>query len=316
MKKPLVFLLQLLLLAGGGLGVWLLKDPITETAEQLRYVREGQIAAQSGQHEQALTLYRQAVKQFPQEGDFHLEYARALQQAGQGREAEQHYRQGFKLKPIANPDLRLSYARLLTRQQRFNETVAQYRLMLKYDKTPSGVAYREMAGFYREVAGTAHRMGLAPTEGWLLRWAAYYDRCALTLDPKDYEALFGLGASQQQHGQSREAVATFCQAVALRPERPAARFSLGVNLVAIGHLKEGLAHMQGAIDAMRESDHPEAEALVRDWAGEVQAIRQEVKHRTGESLPLNSPASVTEEPEEPEKTKPPTSDEPVKPAGC
>jgi tetratricopeptide (TPR) repeat protein len=282
----LIQLLVLLVLAGMA---WLYRHDLRELADQVRYTREGQVAAQSGDTKTALALYKQAVKQFPDKGHFHLEYARLLQQTGELSEAKSHYIAGFKRWPKAPADLRLSYARLLTKQHRYNDAVKQYQRLLAYDKSPTPTTYRELGTFYREVAGVAQRMGLSPSHGWLLRWAMYYYQCALHGAPKDYEALVGLAASQKEYGDTKAAIKTYYQAVALRPDRPVARFNLGVSLVSAGHAKQGLPLMQQAIDGMRSSDDPNADEIVAGWGAQVQAIRRGLRYQTGETLPLSEP---------------------------
>jgi tetratricopeptide (TPR) repeat protein len=157
----------------------------------------GLAAYQSGRHAEAIELIRGALGIHGRYPLFHSNLAAVYLTVGRLVEAALHAREAIRLKPnLVDAYQNLGHA--LRRQAQFDEAAA---------------AYQE----------------------------------ALRLDPRHVETRCHLGGIYQRRGKAAEAVAILREAVRLAPNNAQARSSLGEALTVAGSPEEALGHLEEAV---------------------------------------------------------------------
>jgi tetratricopeptide (TPR) repeat protein len=234
-----------------------------------------------GAHQQALAHYQHAVTEAPKVAGFHLQLASLLHRQGKTAQALQAYEQGLKLDPRQVRG-RLNYARLLSRLHRWNQALEQYRQLLLLAPDSLEVM-KDLAHLYQQSALQAARQGQPKLEQTYLRQMRLYAEAGVKLAPEDAKAQALLALSLQRLGLEAEAIASYCQAIALEPnvERPLRRYNLGLTLLEGGYEGLGMAQLALAVktihqQASRELEDEKAYTL-QQQAHELQTYAQALR---------------------------------------
>lgn len=185
-----------------------------------------------GRSGDAIEHFHLAQQLDPGQAEIAANLVLALEQAGQQQEALRTA-ETMIASHSSHARLRSSIGRLLWRQQRLAEAIAQFNEALRLDGKD---------------AGTWCNFGLALHDaGQPLEALAAY-RQAIARDPKQVGAWSNLGITLKEQGAISEALAAFEEALRLQPEHAESWSNLGMCLEIAGRASEAVAAYQRAID--------------------------------------------------------------------
>ena len=191
----------------------------------------GNILADQGNLQEAVSHYQEALKIEPNFPRAHNNLGRALARQGKVDEAVVHYREALQLKPNF-PKAHNNLANALAKQGKMDEAVDHYRKALELEPNFAG-AHNNLANILE---------GLGKTEE-----AVYHYSRALHLKPDFAEAYFNLGNVLARQGKLNEAQTYFTRALELRSDFAEAHNSLGVILAQKKRLDEAIVQFTEAL---------------------------------------------------------------------
>ncbi len=225
----------------------------------------GNILAQSGQPENALIQYEDAIRLDPSYAEPQYNAGNALMQFGRLPEAIAHYEQALRLNP-AMPDAQTALGNAFADSGRGAEAIAHYTQALRLD--PNFVDAHDQLGIALAKAGqpteaitqfqqalhiNPARPDIQNNLGNVLRITgrtteamAHYDE-ALRIDPNFAQAHLNLGNALRDSDRLPEAIVQYEQALRIDPNQPEAHNNLGTVLLVTGHPREAIAHFQSAL---------------------------------------------------------------------
>jgi predicted O-linked N-acetylglucosamine transferase (SPINDLY family) len=190
----------------------------------------GVVAHQRGEHEDAVTQIKQAIRIKPRVAAYHNNLGEALRALGQLAAATAAYREALRLRAdFAEAHNNLGLA--LHQQGELAEAAASFERALALSPDPE--TYCNLGNVFRDQAAW---------DGAI----ATYER-ALALNPEFAEALNNCGAALKQRGKTAEAVELFKRAVTLRPDYAEAYYNLGGALEDLGHRTDAVTAYRQAL---------------------------------------------------------------------
>lgn len=202
-------------------------------AEQGKFIWEAALALRKQQEMQpAIDAFRRAG-QSDDLPDWQKLLAQALaaEYSGDLTKAANWYKEGLVINPCETR-LRLGLARTISK--RYGDSPeAILDVLLPSDCPPDAAVLIEIGRVYRE------------KEDWTASVIAYQE--ALTLAPKSYEAILGLGITYVEMGQDEQAIELLSEATILRPEDPRGHYHLGRAFEAQHKLSQAIAAYAQAI---------------------------------------------------------------------
>ena len=198
-------------------------------AEQIKNLGNEQLT--QGNQEQAITLYREAIKLNPRYAQAYNNIGVALLGLERYDEAASHFRQALAI----NPELPQAHGNLGNTLQSLGQTAAA------------------VASFRRALEIDPNQVGVLSNLGITLKSLGQIDaavaslRRALELDPNFADAHCYLGCIQQDFRQFDTAVASFRRAIELDPDHAVAHNNLGNALSSLGQVDAGLASLHRAL---------------------------------------------------------------------
>jgi tetratricopeptide (TPR) repeat protein len=190
----------------------------------------GVALADRGEFDEAIALYRQALKLQPYYPDAHINLGRALAALGQIDEAIRHYREALRMED--NQRAHVYLGEILAAQGKHDEAILHYRESLRIQ--PSS------AGTYNNLALSLAAMG--KTDEAIAEY-----RKALQWDPYFAEAHNNLGLTLAAVGRFDEAVAEYREAIRLAPNRAGIYNNRGQALASQGKTKEAITSYEEAL---------------------------------------------------------------------
>ncbi|MGD0387893.1 MAG: tetratricopeptide repeat protein [Tepidisphaeraceae bacterium] len=205
----------------------------------------GVAAHQSGNHEMALGLIRQAVAANPSAGDFRTNLALVLMALNRGEEAVQEARKGADLNPASAMGQFIfaqaldSLGITLAQNGKLDEALANFRRAIELMPGRAEI-HNNLANVLKD-------------QGKLEEAIAAYGQ-AVRLRPEVPIAHYNLGTALNELGNFDEAIAAFRQALRLSPDHAKAWDNLGIALMSQGRLEEAVTAFTNAIRIEPESD--------------------------------------------------------------
>ncbi|MGO9526022.1 MAG: tetratricopeptide repeat protein, partial [Verrucomicrobiia bacterium] len=219
----------------------------------------------SGQMQEAIRCYEQALRLDPDLADAHINLGTALMQTGRIQEAIGHYEQALRIKPdFSKGHNALGIA--LARLGRLPEAISHYEQAVRIDPAHFeahnnlGVALAQTGNFEEAIAHYEQALRIKPdyADAYVNVGAALVDLgrpedairyCeeALRIKPNYADAENNLGVALAQTGNIEEAIAHYEQAVWLNPDFAEAHNNLGNALAQAGRIPEAIEHLQQAL---------------------------------------------------------------------
>ncbi|HVM60698.1 MAG TPA: tetratricopeptide repeat protein [Verrucomicrobiae bacterium] len=187
--------------------------------------------AQTGQAQEAIGHYEQALRLKPDFAEAHFNLGNVLFQAGKAPEAIDHYEQALRLKPdFAEAHFNLGDA--LFQAGKVQEAIDHYEQALRF-KPDFVKAQRNLGNALLRVGNVQRAIGC-------------YEQ-ALRMRPNDAATHYNLGLALEQSGRAQDATEQFEEALRLTPDFAEAQFNLGNALVEDGRAEEATAHWEEAL---------------------------------------------------------------------
>ncbi len=225
----------------------------------------GNVLADSGQVEDAIAHYRQALEIESGYAAAHHNLARALAGRGEASEAIAHYRLALAINPdYAEADANLGIA--LAGRGEVEDAIAHYRralainpeLVEAHNNLGNALAGRgqidDAIACYRHAleitpgfADAYYNLGTALAGRGQIGEAMDQFRQVLAIKPDHVEAHASLGNLLASRGEVAEAIAQYRHALAIKPDYAEAQFNLGYALVGRGEVEEAIAHYRRAL---------------------------------------------------------------------
>ncbi|MBW4579254.1 MAG: FkbM family methyltransferase [Tildeniella nuda ZEHNDER 1965/U140] len=219
---------------------------------------------QAGQLAEAETLYRQMLKQDPEQIAALTWLALIVDQLGRPEESIAYYDRLLSLQPSA--EVHSNLGTLLCRLGRVQEGLEhqQQAVALKPDQPEThynlGVILSQIGQIDQAIAHYQQVIALAPNygaahnnlamalykQGKLEDAIAHYQQ-AVVLNPNHVNALNGLGVALFHHGQVEQAIEHYERAIALKPDSFSSYNNLGTALQKQGKLEEAATYYQQAL---------------------------------------------------------------------
>ncbi|MBL1174304.1 FkbM family methyltransferase [Pantanalinema sp. GBBB05] len=186
---------------------------------------------QSGRLREAETIYRQVVKQHPQQADIWFWLGLIASQLGKLEESVTHYQQVLQLTPNSAE----AHSNLGT-------------VLLDLGRRTEAIAHQQQAvSLLPNDANLHYNLAIALSKDEQLETAIVHYQHAVTLNPSYANAHHNLGAVLFKQNRLEEAIPYYQQAIALMPEHVNARNSLGIALLRLGELETAKEQFATAI---------------------------------------------------------------------
>jgi tetratricopeptide (TPR) repeat protein len=204
-----------------------------------------------GKIQEAIGHYEQAVLIRPDYPEAHYNLGVASERVGRAAEAIDQYEQALRLKP-AFTEARYNLAVALQRAGRAPEAIGQYEQLLRLKP---------------DYAEAHNNLGVVLFGQGRLQEAIKCYEEALRLKPEYAEAHYNLGLVLLQLGKTDETIRHWEQAVQIKPDYLEAHYNLGVALEKSGRTTEAIEHYQQALK-LRPDFAGASNALVRLGVGQ------------------------------------------------
>ncbi|RVE56724.1 hypothetical protein OJAV_G00223960 [Oryzias javanicus] len=206
----------------------------------------GKLLHEQGQHEEALSFYKEAVQKMPRQFAPHSLFnmiGEAYMRLNRPEEAGHWYRESLRAKPDHIP-AHLTYGKLLSITGQRTEAEKYYLRAIQLDPS-KGNCYMHYGQFLLE----QNRLGEA---------AEMAERAA-ELDSSEFDVVFSAAHMLRQANLNEAAERQYDRAASLRPDNPAALMNLGAILHLNGKLSEAEANYLRALqlkpdDAITQSN--------------------------------------------------------------
>jgi len=184
-----------------------------------------------GRLEEAVTLYRDALRLKPHHAELHNACGLALQKLGRHKEAASHYESAVRIRPDF-AKAHSNWGLALAKQGRYEEAVARYQEALRI--RPQFVMAHVNWGNALQAMGRYDEA------------VAHYKE-ALRIKPDLADAHSNWGDALLQLGQVADAVTHFREAVRIDPDFALAHNNLGAALARQGRLRDAIEHFKRAL---------------------------------------------------------------------
>jgi Tfp pilus assembly protein PilF len=178
-----------------------------------------------------ITLFEHALRVTEQNSVAHLNLGVALNRAGKGKEAAEHYREALRINP--------------------NSSGGHYNLANYYASTglkeEALQHYREAIRINPRYANAYNNMGLLMMSERQAEEAIPHYRKATELDPSNAGMRYNYGIALAAAGSLPEAIEQFRIALEARPNYPEAHNYLGMALLMQGNREEAIRHFRQAL---------------------------------------------------------------------
>jgi protein O-mannosyl-transferase len=224
--------------------------------------------------DEALAMFREAVRIEPGISEAHNNLGTLLLALGRDEEALAEFRAALKLKP-SDAQVHHNMSLVLERLGRTDEAAAQAQTSLTLHPDQSAAhlaladALQSQGKFDEAIREYVEGLRLAPDDaeahnnfGSALAKAGRLDEAAaqfqeaVRLNPRAFRALNNLGSAELQRGRPEDAASHFREAVAIHPDFAPAHYNLGNALEAMGRHDEAVAAYRAAIKY--QPDSPDA----------------------------------------------------------
>jgi len=210
------------LLAGTWIQVHYWKDSRTVFERDLQVTQNnylalsllGSLRAADGDLDEAMRLYREALRDKPDYSQAHFFLACGLEQQGKIDEAKSEYAMALRLKPEF-PQAHIFLGLLLAREKKYDQAAAEYEAVLKTNPQ-SAMAHNDLAR-------------LLQTEGRLDESVQHY-LAAVQSDPGLPQAHNNLGVLYLQKGQLSDGITQLREALRLNPGNVETEYNLAMAL--------------------------------------------------------------------------------------
>ncbi|HUY90073.1 MAG TPA: tetratricopeptide repeat protein [Pirellulales bacterium] len=225
----------------------------------------GVMLAERGGLDEAITLFRQALRYSPEFAEAHNNLGNALRQRGDHDTAAEHLRRALVLQPQyaeAHHNLGIVFAS----QRQHEKAIESFRVVieLKPDFAAAwnslGLAHVALRSYAESEACFRRALEIDPRstrvlnnlgnalsdQGKRAEAVPCFER-ALELDPNYIDALNNLGNSLRELGRRDEAIASFERALAIRPEFAEAHNNLGITWSSKGDHERAVACYREAL---------------------------------------------------------------------
>jgi len=179
----------------------------------------------------SITLFEHALRVTEQNSLAHLNLGVALNRAGKGSEAAEHYREALRINP--------------------NSSGAHFNLANYYSATgrkdDALLHYREAVRINPRYASAYNNLGLLMMSERRAEEAIPYYRNAVELEPSNAGIRYNYGIALAAAGRLPEAIVQFNSALKSRPDYPEAHNYLGMALLMQGNREEAIRHFRQAL---------------------------------------------------------------------
>ncbi len=225
----------------------------------------GVALAERGELDEAIALFRRALRYDPNLAEAHSNLGNALRHQGKFEEAVERLRRAIAIQPEyaeAHHNLGIVFAR----QQQHEKAIASFRTAIEH-KPDFAIAWNSLGlsqaglGSFAEAEAsfrkaleidprsprTLNNLGNALADAGKRDAGVQYFERALAFDPNYAEALNNLGNSLRDLGRLDQAIASFERALAIRPEFNEAHNNLGIAWANKGEFDRAIACYQEAL---------------------------------------------------------------------
>ncbi len=229
----------------GYIGLGLLLACATVTEQELRQSRAhrdlGAMHLQRAEMELAIREYRHAIKVHPQDAEAHFGIGEAYRRKGEESLSEEHFRKALYYDPEML-DARLNLGALYIEQERYEEAIAENRLLL--EEPTFLLPERALVN----LAWAEYKSGDVGVAEQHLREAVGTNR-------RSFQAHLNLGIVLSEKGQHVEAATHLEQVLEILQDRQPelfayaeaeTRFRLGVTYIKLGQREKALEHLRVA----------------------------------------------------------------------
>jgi tetratricopeptide (TPR) repeat protein len=225
----------------------------------------GFILRRTGQTQEEVEQYEQALRLNPDYAEAHNNLGTALDKMGKVQEAIEHYGQALRIRP-SYPEAHYNLGVALEKTGRAQEAIGHYEVAVRIKSDFTEAHYnlgivllragrvQEAIGHYEQVlrlkpdyAEAHNNLGTALERDGRTAEAIEQYRLAVRLKPDYAEAHHNLGVALLRLGRTQEAVADFEQAVRLKPDDASAHDNLGVALAVLGNAQEAMEQWEDAV---------------------------------------------------------------------
>jgi Flp pilus assembly protein TadD len=222
----------------------------------------GQGLARQGQKEQAIGLFRHALRLRPDHVPAHFGLGLTLTDLGRLDEAERSYREVLRLRPD-HCDALNNLGGILHQLKRHDDTVITFRRALKLKPEDAGIysnlglalyhnrqpaeamaVLKQAVRLNRDFADAHNNLGLALSELGDVHAAAEHFEQALRLEPRHIKAHCNLGNTYKDQGRLDEALACYDLAHFLDPSAVSPRWNRALVLLQMGDYARGWAEYE------------------------------------------------------------------------
>jgi tetratricopeptide (TPR) repeat protein len=179
----------------------------------------------------SITLFEHALSVTEQNSLAHLNFGVALNRAGKGREAAEHYREALRINP--------------------NSSGGHFNLANYYSATGQKDEalrhYREAVRINPRYTNAYNNLGLLMMSERQAEEAIPYYRKAIELDPSNAGVRYNYGIALAAAGHLPEAIEQFKSALEGRPNYPEAHNYLGMAFLMQGNREEAIRHFRQAL---------------------------------------------------------------------
>ena len=240
------------------------------------HILTGVLLATTGQTEQAIESFRQAAALRPNDPSSLNNLANALRQAGRPEEAVDAYRQAMQIQPDF-PEVYANMSNALLDLGRADEAIEACRKAITLQPGYSG-AYNDM--------GNALRV-----PGPLRRGAGSLPPGRSPSSPSNADASFNLANLYREQGALDDALAAYRQALALRPNFPAARWHLALTQFSRATTRQGWEDFDSRLAVAPPAGQPPVLAAVLGRLRPGRPNASSSTPNTTSATPSNSPAT-------------------------
>lgn len=189
--------------------------------------------------DQAIQIYRQAVKAFPNSSQAHERLGKALSLAGQLADAKRADQKAIELDPL-NARAHGNLGWILGMQKKYHQAIQEERIAIHLD--PS-------------IASSHLTLALALASIGNYDAALEANREAIRLEPENVKAYINHAATLGRRGNYPEAIETYNMALQLNPDSVAAHLGMGAAYGKMGRLKDQIKEFQTAVTLAPHSDN-------------------------------------------------------------
>lgn len=219
------------------------------------------VLQEQGKNELSLTHVRQAIAQQPNYVEAHYNLGNILRTMGKLEEAVGAYQQAIALKPNY-PEAYYNLGNTLGELENWSEAIASYQqaiaLRPNYAKAHNNlgtvlrkqgdldralISYQKAIAQRPNYADAYYNLGITFGQQEKLDAAIKYYQQAIGLKP-DPEIYNNLAVTFQKQRKIPEAIASYRRAIELRPNYAEAHKNLGMALLLLGEMQEGLAELE------------------------------------------------------------------------